>query len=711
VRHHPVRRGAVAALLRVPVLSHRPSVDRAHALALLRQALGDRNADFRPDQFEAIDAAVGRRGRVLLVQRTGWGKSMVYFLGTRLLRDGGAGPTLIVSPLLALMRDQVRAAERIGLRARTINSTNRAAWEAIKAEIVADTIDLLLISPERFANAAFMTDVMTRLGATVGMLVIDEAHCISDWGHDFRPDYQRIRAVLALLPPTVPVLATTATANDRVVADVRHQLGKSSRVVRGPLRREGLRLQTIVMRDKASRLAWLADRLPEFEGAGIVYTLTVADAERTARWLSGRGMRAEAYHGGMPGELRVALEEDLLANRVKCLVATTALSMGFDKPDLAFVVHFQCPPSAVHYYQQVGRAGRGVDGADGVLLAGREDRDIVAWFIDNAFVNPQQGEHVVRALGESDSGLGVRELQQRVNLPRSTLDKALKQLANLPLAPVYRDGSRWFRSPNPLRLDTERMAEVCVLRRQEWLQMQAYIASDGCLMAFLSGALDDADDAPCGACANCRGESIVDPTVGAETLTEAQRFLDRASMAIEPRKLWIGGDVAEHGFRGRIGEGERAEQGRVLALWGDAGVGDVVRADKRAGRLSDPLVAAAAGEFRRWAPEPAPRWVTCVPSLRSGDMVPDFARRTAELLGLPFVAAIGRTRHGATQKEMRNSPHQLANVADVFAVDEALVLAGPVLLIDDAVDSGWTFTIIAALLRRAGVAAVFPLAL
>jgi len=269
---------------------------RQRTLSLLRQMLGP-DADFRAGQWEAIEKLVVEGRRVLVVQRTGWGKSLVYFLATKLLREQGAGFTLLISPLLALMRNQIEMADCIGVRAATINSSNREVWDAVEESLASDSCDLLLVSPERLNNPRFQS-LLSTIAGRVGLFVVDEAHCISDWGHDFRPDYRRIVRILRNLPKGVPVLATTATANDRVVADVQLQLGPGLTVLRGPLARPSLRLQNIQLADQSKRLAWLAENLSKFPGTGIIYCLTIADTERVAKWLRLKGFQIKAYHAG-----------------------------------------------------------------------------------------------------------------------------------------------------------------------------------------------------------------------------------------------------------------------------------------------------------------------------------------------------------------------------------------------------------------------------
>ena len=305
------------------------------ALELLRLGTQNVGAAFRDGQEEAIQHVVDGRGRLLVVQKTGWGKSFVYFIATKLLREAGAGPTLLVSPLLALMRNQIVAAERIGVRALTINSDNQDDWPAVEAALGRNEIDILLISPERLGNEHFRSEVLAGVAARIALLVIDEAHCISDWGHDFRPHYRLIERIVRTLPPNLRLLATTATANNRVMDDLQVVLGPDLAVSRGDLSRPSLFLQAIRMPDQAERLAWLAQVLPTIPGSGIVYTLTVRDAVQVAEWLRTRGIAVESYTGES-GDRRPQIEQDLLDNQVKALVATTALGMGFDKPALAF---------------------------------------------------------------------------------------------------------------------------------------------------------------------------------------------------------------------------------------------------------------------------------------------------------------------------------------------------------------------------------------
>jgi ATP-dependent DNA helicase RecQ len=542
--------------------------DRAQALLT---ALAGPGAALRDDQLAAIQALVADRRRVVVVKRTGWGKSAVYFLATRLLREGGAGPTLLVSPLLSLMRDQIAKAEGIGIRAATINSTNLEQWRAIEAELAAGRVDLLLISPERLNNPQFRADVLPGLSARVGLLVIDEAHCISDWGHDFRPDYRRLVRVLEDLGAEVPVLACTATANQRVMADVAEQLGATPLLFRGSLDRRSLHLAVLSIPSQADRLAWLAEQIPKLAGSGIVYCLTVGDAERVAGWLQANRIDARAYSGRTDPAERLAVEDALRANRVKVVAATSALGMGFDKPDLAFVIHFQAPDSPVTYYQQIGRAGRALDRAEVVLLCGAEDRSIWDWFAAAAFPPRDQVTAVLGALEAAGGPMSTGLLEEVANLSRTRLELMLKVLDVE--GAVRRVSRGWERTDLPWTYDADRHRRVAAARKAEQAAMLSYASTAQCLMAYLRGQLDDPDPTPCGRCPNCTGQP---PTreVSAALAAEAARFLAGHDQVVSPRLQW---PQRIPGLRGRIPEQLRLQPGRALATLGGPGWGPVVR--------------------------------------------------------------------------------------------------------------------------------------
>jgi len=677
------------------------------SLALLRQMIGP-GASFRSGQREAINALTDERGRLLVVQSTGWGKSAVYFIATKMRREHGHGPTLLISPLLSLMRNQIQMANRLGITAVTINSTNDQDWSNVEAMIANDACDIVLISPERLANARFRSSTLPSFAKGIGMFVVDEAHCISDWGHDFRPDYRRIVGVLQSLPDSIPVLATTATANSRVIADIGEQLGATLQVIRGPLARKTLRLQTIRLDHQAERLAWLAHNIPTLPGSGIIYCLTVADTERVARWLQTQGIDARPYNGRMQNDERVALEDLLIENKVKALVATVALGMGFDKPDLGFVVHYQRPGSVVAYYQQVGRAGRGGQDAFAILLNGTEDDDIQEYFIRTAFPTADEASQVISELEQSE-GLKLGEILTRVNLRRGRVENALRHLEVE--GAITRDKSTYYRTARAWQPDTEREVRVTALRRKELARMQEFVRGEHCLMEFVARELDDELARPCGRCSACTGplkSRDVDPAV----VRSAIAFLKQDVRHVEMKKQLPAG-FRGHPTRRSIPPELLPQPAIVLCVYGDAGWGQYVKEGKyRDGWFSDELVEATAllllGSQR---PDPFPEWVTAVPSLRHSELVAGFAQRLARRLGLEFRPALIKLDGADEQKSMQNSLHQAQNVDQSTRVDRGAIKTGPVLLVDDLIDSAWTLTICGMKLRYAGSGDVFPVAL
>lgn len=695
-------------------------MEKSDAESLLRHMLGS-DKSFRNGQWEAIRAAAVWKQRILVVQRTGWGKSIVYFIAAKVLRDAGSGPALLISPLLALMRNQIEAARNIGLRPFTIHSENRDEWRDAEDALARNECDILLISPERLANPDFRSTVLSRIQSSVGLFIVDEAHCISDWGHDFRPDYRRIVRILRLLPPKVPVICTTATANNRVVEDVVAQIPHLN-VERGPLTRASLKLFNIKLSDQSERLAWLAQFVPKLPGSGIIYCLTIPDTHRVAAWLCQNGIDAREYHSQLENDARLKAEQALIDNNCKVLVATVALGMGFDKPDLGFVIHFQRPGSVIAYYQQVGRAGRAVDEAYGVLLSGREDDEIQEYFIRSAFPPAEVMQTVLRAI-EQTSSVTVNGLMSQMNYRRGVIEKALKLLEVD--GAVARDGRAYVRTTNPWEPDVMRSDQVTQHRRLEMEEIKRYVDHGGCLMEFLARALDDPSPSPCEKCMNCSGH-VQRQIPSPELIQQAIEFLRGDEVVFESRKQWPAAVLKElqavvpeavgltkQGTpSSKIPEDLRSEQGRSLCIYGDAGWGRTVQKGKYQLRaFDDQLVTAAARLILdRWRPQPFPEWVTCVPSIRQPTLVSSFAKRLAGVLNLPFLPVVTKMRNTQPQKLMENSAQQLRNLLGAFAVQRD-ILKSPVLLIDDVIDSGWTLILISVLLRMNGSGPVFPFAL
>ncbi|WP_369172861.1 RecQ family ATP-dependent DNA helicase [Streptomyces sp. R28] len=717
-------------------MEHTSNADlRAAADAVLARLVGDATgaARLREDQWRAIEALVADRRRALVVQRTGWGKSAVYFVATSLLRARGSGPTVIVSPLLALMRNQVEAAARAGIHARTINSSNTEEWDTIQHEIAAGDVDVLLVSPERLNNPDFRDQVLPKLAAATGLLVVDEAHCISDWGHDFRPDYRRLRTMLSDLPPGVPVLATTATANARVTADVAEQLGtggtSDALVLRGPLDRDSLSLSVLRLPDAAHRMAWLADHLDDLPGSGIIYTLTVAAAEEVTAFLRHRGHTVASYTGKTENADRQQAEDDLLGNKVKALIATSALGMGFDKPDLGFVVHLGSPSSPIAYYQQVGRAGRGVEHAEVLLLPGQEDEAIWQYFASLAFPSEDLVRRTLDVLARADRPLSLPALEPLVELRRSRLETMLKVL-DVDGA-VRRVKGGWIATGQPWTYESERYDWVAKQRKAEQQAMREYASTTGCRMEFLQRQLDDEEAKPCGRCDNCAGARFTADT-STVALDAARVDLVRAGVEVEPRRMWptglpaIGVDL-----KGRIPAGEQAAPGRALGRLSDIGWGNRLRPmlapHAPDGPVPDDVAKAVVGVLVDWAKGPGgwasgaqdapprPVGVVTVASRTRPQLINSLGARIAEVGRLPLLGSLQYTGE-APQLSRSNSAQRLKALDGALTLPPTLASAlaetpGPVLLVDDFTETGWTLAVAARILRRAGAQGVMPLVL
>ena len=710
----------------VPPVRHEPmtttenrTAAREEAETHLRALVGHQDAVLRDDQWSAIEALAVDARRALVVQRTGWGKSAVYFVATLLLRGRGAGPTVIVSPLLALMRNQIAAAERAGIRAVTINSTNIEQWQPINDAINAGEVDVLLVSPERLNNPGFRDDVMPRLAATCGLLVVDEAHCISDWGHDFRPDYRRLRTLLAELPAGIPVLATTATANARVTADVAEQLGVRADgvstdevlVQRGTLDRASLRLGVVRLRTPEQRLAWLADHLAEQPGSGIVYCLTVAATQEVASYLRDRGLQVAAYSGQTePGE-RQALEQDLVEGRVKALIATSALGMGFDAT-LGFVINLGAPQSPVAYYQQVGRAGRGTDEATVVLLPQIEDRDIWAYFASLGFPREEQVRETLAALADSDRPLSTATLETRVELGRNRLESMLKVLDVDGAARRVQGG--WVATGEPWHYDAERYARVAEAREREQQAMLAYLDTDQCRMRYLREQLDDPDAADCGRCDNCGGLTL-SSAVSQAAVAEAEERLARPGVAVEPRRMWptalanLGLDL-----KGKIAEG--ASTGRAVARLTDLGHGQALRTLFREGTPDGPvppaLAQAVLDVMKTWSPDwtTRPDAIVVVESATRPTLTRDLADGISRVMQIPVVGAWAVVDDSVPPRAgQANSAQRVSAVRRRCGLRADVPPGATVLLVDDLVETGWSATLAAVALREAGASGVLPL--
>ena len=702
---------------------------RTIALKHLSNALGVKNPEFKEGQLEAILSIVQDRKKLLLVQRTGWGKSMVYFIATKILRDPEyydshlrvknkkPGPALMISPLLSLMRNQVFHGSSLVKIGRLDSSITKLEKDEVINDFINSDLDLLVTTPEQLANEQFREEVLMPKSSEISLLIIDEAHCISDWGHDFRPDYMRVKSIISGLPLQTPVIATTATANERVVEDIEKQMGESVHISRGKLTRRSLHLQTKDMPSQEERLAFLVESIIQMGSSGIVYVSTTSAVTKVTNWLLLNNIKAVPYSGRSSPKIREETEKKFLNDEIKVVVATNALGMGFDKPNLGFVIHYNTPQSAIHYYQQVGRAGRALEDAFGICLLGAEDEVINNYFIEKAFPKMPAFKSVIDCLEKADRPMKEYEMTFKCNISTGHLEKLLKILGSLESAPILKDSeNRWVRTANPLQIDWEKVEEIEEQRFLEWDSMKEYINSQSCLMQFLAKNLSDNTAKKCGRCSNCNPLSILE-LKNKDLLIKASKYLKRTNVLIKPRKSWIHdySFQAWPQFKGNISEDQKLEEGKALCFLSDSVYGPRIFKGKKDLVFDDELIRASIDEVLKadnWIYKNKISHITCVPSLEKPSLVPIFAKKLAFDLNLPFINCVSKIKENKPQKLMQNSFYQKRNLDGAFSVDlNEVTNNSNILLIDDIVDSRWTLTIIGALLKEAGADKVFPFCL
>lgn len=662
------------------------------------------DAEFREGQKEAIQSVLNG-DRLLVVQKTGWGKSLVYFLSVKILRKKKKGIALIISPLLSLMNNQIASADKMGLHVETINSGNADQWDLVEKKLEEDKIDALIISPERLSNPEFRQLLTARIAAQIFLFVVDEAHCISDWGHDFRPDYRRIVNIINILPPNIPVLAVTATANDRVVNDIKKQLGDQLIIYRGSLLRESLLLQVIKLPSKEERLAWILQNINSIPGTGIIYCLTVNDCKLVDKWLKFNGILSECYYADLEKEEKDEVIDVFMNNSIKVLAATVAFGMGFDKPDIGFVIHFQKPGNIIAYYQQIGRAGRGIKQAYAILLCGREDDEINQYFIESAFPTEELMTEVVNTV-TLYPGIRISELEKYINMKPAKIKACVKYL--LVNGDIYTDDKKYYKTPRSWQPNQQKSREITKIRKKELRQMEEFIHLEKCYMEFIAKVLDDPYAKACGKCENCIGRPLISENVSENLVLAAQQFVRNDFNVIEPRKQWPRGVTVDE--KNKIQPGFLCEQGRVLSNYGDAGWGKLVSAGKyKDNFIDDQLVEASYMLLKDFVKENDIIWITNVPSIRRPQLVKLFTERLAVKLGLKYYDIIVKVKDSRCQKELNNSYLQFENAYGSFEV--GYPNKGNVLLVDDMVDSRWTFTVCGYKLRKSGSGKVFPFAL
>lgn len=665
---------------------------------ILKSLYGE-NAVFREGQFEAIEATLKNK-RTLVVQRTGWGKSLVYFTVTKLNRIHNKGLTIVVSPLLVLMQNQKEAAEKISLKCGSINSQSRSEWRQIFEDALNNEIDLLFVTPE----SLFSDSVQAALpGIRIGLFVIDEAHCISDWGHDFRLEYGNLYRIIKTLPSNVPVLGTTATANNRVISDLKKQWGENVYVSRGPLSRESLHIQLLKLNNKAERYAWILNNINKLPGCGIIYCLTQRDCDYLADFLRENHIDAIAYHSGLGEEETLNAEQLFKNNKIKVLVATIKLGMGYDKGDISYIIHFQKPSNIVSYYQQIGRAGRNLKDAYIFLMSGTEDDNITNYFINTAFPTEKECVEVLKVISEN-TGVKKGDILASVNIRGNRADKALNFLKNQGC--IYVENKKYYMSAKVFEYDREHYEEVTKIRRKEYAEMKDMEVHQGCISKYIVNCLDDYTATDCGKCFYCTGKNILSEEVDAKSFEIALKYIERCNLVIKPRQKWVKSNVTEY-----KNIAYQNKEGICLCQYGDVGFGKLVKKGKygKEERFADELVGRSVEVLRPYITEFEIEHLTYVPSNRS-KIVEKFAIELSKALKLRLVNALEKI-DAEPQKTMNNSAHQCENAFKSFLVKSDVEIPKKILLIDDIVDSRWTLTVCGYKLGERGCEVVFPFAL
>lgn len=670
-------------------------------LSMLKHAYG-LSAEFRDGQYEAIEATLMNK-RTLVVQKTGWGKSLVYFLSTKYNRSLKKGVTLIVSPLLVLMENQITAGKLLELQCGVLNSTIKEKEERknILFKLKENQFDVFFITPETLFSVEFQAIIGS---VNIGLFVIDECHCISDWGHDFRIEYSNLFKVINYLPSNVPVLGTTATANNRVVDDLKKQFGNDVYISRGPLTRDSLHIEIVRAQSKAKRYAWLVKNVPKLPGSGIIYCLTQRDCQQLSDYLNLRGILAMPYYSDNNLEEQNHLaERKLMKNEIKVLVSTIKLGMGYDKPDISFVIHYQQPGSVVAYYQQIGRAGRSIKDAYCYLLTGQEDQDILNYFIENAFPTNEQANRIIHALENSD-GLSSVQLETKCNIERSKLLQFITLLENEDF--IYKNDTKYYRSAKKYMYNGDHYQAVKQMKYAEKEAMKGYIETEKCLSRYIVNLLDDGTDVNCGKCYNCMAGSIL-PTVEVPSLDEISlvaEYLDSIYIKIEPRKRW---PQTNMGLDEKMVITYQNEYGVALARYGDIGYGQMVSYDKyHANGYREELISKSVQVLQSYVKINKITHITIVPSFRN-TKVNQFAKEIAKRLNLQYIELFSK-KESPEQKKMQNSYFQAKNVIESVFLTKDLVVPKHILLVDDIVDSRWTLTVCGWLLKQAGAVVVVP---
>lgn len=637
-------------------------------------------------QWKVIDQVM-RGKRILFVARTGYGKSLCYqFPATQF-----EGLTVVFSPLLALMRDQVSKLQSLGIKAACINyeqpyEKNQQIIESAKN----NQLKILYISPQRMENADWLESAGH---LKLNMIVIDEAHCISMWGHGFIPAYRRIINLVRILPGKFPVLATTATATPRVQADVAVQMGGGIQLVRGDLLRENFKLRVVHATNEDEKLAWLGINLPKLEGTGIIYTGTIVKTMIYSEWLQHLNISSANYSSRLKPEARKLIEEGLMNDKWRCVVSTNALGMGFDKPDLRYIIHTQIPQSPIHYYQEIGRAGRDGKPANIILLYNPADRDLPEAFINGSKPPIEHYQRVIDAVKTRQ--MGERQIVEATNLKQTPVHIIIADLVDQGIInEVFVGKSRRYEIKfGAPAFDASKFEELRSFKLAELAKMVEYAETDACRMKFLTDYLGDAHKHDCGQCDNDLGyNNIVKMT--SEWRTKIKDFWENNPPVLE------------------VAGGSNLQNGIAAAYYGNSNVGAAIHKCKyeKGGDFPYFLLQMTINAFNKCLKGANYDLLVFVPPTESGRLVENFASMLARNLSIPFSRGLLKTRVTEPQKRFEPPLLKRRNVHDAFSYADAKELEGKsILLFDDICDSGATIKEIGRLLTKLGAAKITPL--
>lgn len=659
---------------------------RQQAEIQLQQLFGF--SQFHDLQWQVIENLLAGK-RVLFIEKTGFGKSLCFqFPATQL-----HGVTIVFSPLIALMRDQVRSMQEKGIRAAAINSNQEADENAaIIAKAQNNQLDILYIAPERMENAAWITAAREM---KIAMVVIDEAHCISMWGQSFRPNYRRIVNLVRLLPRNFPVLATTATATPRVQEDIIEQVGADLIPIRGQLMRSNIRLFVVHVESEDEKFFWLAEYLPKLKKTGIVYTGTQADTDIFSNWLQFLKFNSAAYSGRLDAESRMRVETDFINNKYDCVVSTNALGMGIDKPDIRFIIHTQIPQSPIHYYQEIGRAGRDGQEAFAILLYNpNEDVELPRAFIDGSKPAVAKYEKVIAVTKKAL--LGRNEIIKATNLKQTQVSVILADLIDQKIMNEQIAGrsKKYFFNPDAPALDLSAFETLRNAQNHELEKMLEYTSISSCRMKYLCNYLGDDRQGACGVCDNDAHQHM--------------RVLTTDAMKQQLQ------DFRETFFPVLEVETQRSNivNGVAASYYGVSNVGAALRHSKYegGGDFPDWLLRLTLKAYRKYYGDPKFDMILYVPPTESGDLVKNFAEKVSSVLKIPISHKLVKSSATEPQKVFQSSISKKDNVHGKFLYQNPEEIAGKsILLIDDIFDSGYTIKEIGLYLTSIGAASIAPL--